>query len=147
MASAIETADDGYRESRNRSAPTLAAMCSENLILLPSGIYELRIMGSGNKTKTPIVAPLSQSLTKWLDQWFGDVRPFLLRKHGSSRMWITHRGNPMSHFQVYARYCEATEQELGIRISPHMMRKIVASGVAASLPEKVEWTPGSARRQ
>ena len=42
---------------------------------------------------------------------------------------------------AYDRFCRATKQELGKRINPHLVRDIVATGIAVSMPESVRITP------
>jgi hypothetical protein len=41
----------------------------------------------------------------------------------------------------YARFCKATREELGVRINPHLVRDIVATGIAVEMPEAVGITP------
>jgi integrase len=47
----------------------------------------------------------------------------------------------MSKGHIHFRYCQATTEELGVRINPHLMRKIVATGVAVSMPEDAKIIP------
>jgi hypothetical protein len=41
----------------------------------------------------------------------------------------------------YARFCKAAREELGVRINPHLVRDIVATGIAVEMPEAVAITP------
>jgi hypothetical protein len=80
-------------------------------------------------------ADLPERLTPYIDRWLDSFRPTLL-KGGSSPA----RGR-MSVVTLYARFCAATLQELGERINPHKVRKIVATSVAVSMPEQAHIIP------
>src|SRR6185503_11273992 len=49
-------------------------------------------------------------------------------------------GTDMRPATFYTRFCKATEEELKRRINPHLVRKIVATGVAIAAPEMVRMT-------
>jgi site-specific recombinase XerC len=53
-------------------------------------------------------------------------------------MWITRAGKRMSQRQLYQRFCDATAEELGRRVNPKQVRKIVATGVAVCTLEHIE---------
>jgi hypothetical protein len=42
---------------------------------------------------------------------------------------------------AYGRFSRAMTQELGKRINPHLIRDIVATGIAVSMPESVRIAP------
>jgi hypothetical protein len=56
-------------------------------------------------------------------------------------MWVTSLGDPMSRTTIYTRFCNATEDELGVRINPHAVRHIAATSIAVSMPESVRMIP------
>lgn len=99
--------------------------------------YEVSFSPVETKARRRIEAEWSKLLTPFIDQWLGHVRPVLLRGSQSDAMWITSIGTAMSAKTFYRRFCKVTHEELGLRINPHMTRKIVATGVAIARPELV----------
>jgi integrase/recombinase XerD len=93
------------------------------------------------KTGEAIRAALPERLTPYVDRWLEHHRPIALAGRQTDALWVTFRGTAMGRAAVYKRVCIATEQELGMRINPHAVRHIVATGVALALPEAVELVP------
>ena len=100
-------------------------------------IYEVRFSAAETKARRRIQADLSAKLTPYIDRWFASIRPLLLRERESDAMWITSTGSDMTAATFYKRFCKMTEEELGVRINPHLPRKIVATGVAIASPQHV----------
>jgi hypothetical protein len=113
----------------------------EHLTKAANGNYEWRFASHETKTKQAVFADLPASLTPYLDFWIDTVRPMLLGQSGSSSLWVTTIGTSMAIDTAYGRFCRATTQELGKRINPHLVRDIVATGIAVSMPEAVGITP------
>jgi integrase/recombinase XerD len=84
---------------------------------------------------------MPERLTPYIDHWLEHHRALLLAGGQADALWLTFRGTAMGRAAVYERFCSATEQELGVRINPHAVRHIVATGVAIALPEAVQMTP------
>jgi len=105
--------------------------------------YELLFAKAETKNKVRIRAELPVSLTKYLDFYIDHVRPFLLKikQRESDAMWVSSIGTDMARMTVYGRFCRATEDELGMRINPHFVRKVVATAVAFAMPEKISIAP------
>ncbi|MEQ1696700.1 MAG: hypothetical protein ABL901_12740 [Hyphomicrobiaceae bacterium] len=98
-------------------------------------VYEIRFSAVETKARRRIQAELSAMLTPFIDHWFNKIRPMLLPGRESDAMWITSTGSDMTASTFYKRFCKATEYELGVRINPHLPRKINATGVAIASPE------------
>ena len=107
--------------------------------------YELRYEPHETKTRMRIRAALPDKLVPWIKYWINVVRPNLLRIRGleSRAMWITSRGTDMKPSTLYYRFCNATKEETGKRINPHLCRKIIVTGIAIGAPEMVELAPGA----
>ena len=48
----------------------------------------------------------------------------------------TYRG-PLSEQSIYLKVCAATEEELGVRLNPHLFRDALATGIATDDPEHI----------
>lgn len=109
--------------------------------------YEVKFAKVETKNKVRICAELPRTLTKYIDYYLTIVRPMLLRaeigapERETDAMWITTINTDMSPMTFYGRFCAATMKELGKRINPHFVRKIVATGIAYAAPESVKITP------
>lgn len=113
----------------------------EHLKKAARGSYEWRFAAHETKTKQAVFADLPASLTPHLDYWLDTARPVLLGRKRSDSLWVTMIGSSMAIDTAYGRFCKATTQELGKRINPHLVRDIVATGIAVSMPESVRITP------
>ena len=119
----------------------LGTHVGEHLTKAASGNYEWRFAALETITKQAVLADLPASLTPYLDYWLDTARPVLLGHRQSNSLWITTLATSMAIDTAYGRFCRATAQELGKRINPHLVRDIVATGIALSLPESVRITP------
>lgn len=106
-----------------------------------SGTYRWRFDKSETKNHRLVDGQLPAGLTAFVDLWVEHVRPTLLRRQGHDAMWVTSHGDPMSRDTVYHRLCNATQEELGVRIYPHAIRHIAATSIAVSLPKDVRMIP------
>jgi integrase/recombinase XerD len=112
-----------------------------NLLRVASGSYEWRFGKTETKNKERIQAELPASSTIFIDRWLREIRPFLMQDNNHNALWVTTRGQPMSRSTVYLRFCNATEEELRVRINPHAVRHIAATSIAVSMPESVRMIP------
>lgn len=119
----------------------LGTRIGEHLKKAASGAYEWRFAAHETKTKQAIFVDLPASLTPYLDYWLDTARPVLLAHKQSEALWVTTVGSGMAIDTAYSRFCKATMLELGKRINPHLVRDIVATGIAVSMPESVRITP------
>lgn len=119
----------------------LGTRIGEHLKKAASGAYEWRFAAHETKTKRAIFVELPATLTPYLDYWLSVLRPVLLGHKQSGALWVTTVGSGMAIDTAYGRFCRATTQELGKRINPHLVRDIVATGIAVSMPEYVRITP------
>lgn len=116
----------------------VAMAIGSNVVRRADGSFELCYAKSETKTKEEILAALPASLTAYIDDWLLRIRPTLLGARSSVAMWLAADGRDMPAWMFYVRFCRATEEELGVRIYPHLVRKIVATSVAVSAPDLVE---------
>jgi hypothetical protein len=113
----------------------------EHLTKSPSGHYELHFAAHETKAKHAIVADLPAGLTPYIDYWLDTARPLLLGDGHSSAMWLTTNATDMAPETAYGRFCRATSEELGVRINPHLVRGIAATGIAIAMPEEAGIIP------
>jgi site-specific recombinase XerD len=76
-------------------------------------------------------------LTRYIDRYLAEVRPALLRGHPSDAFWVSTYRGPLSEQSIYLKVCAATEEELGIKLSPHLFRDALATGIATDDPEHI----------
>jgi hypothetical protein len=112
-----------------------------NLKKTSSGCYHLSFSAQETKTSVPIEADLPQRLTPYIDFWLEKVRPFLLNGRRSDKFWLAGDGTDLSPSQFYTRHCNASLEEVGRRINPHLMRAVVTTGIAVAAPEMIMITP------
>jgi integrase/recombinase XerD len=112
-----------------------------HVVQTAGGNYECRFSPSETKNRERVQAELPASLTRFIERWLNAVRPFLLGANNHDAMWMTSRGNPMSRPWIYSRFCNATEEELGVRINPHAVRHIAATSIAVSMPASAKIIP------
>ncbi len=112
-----------------------------HIIKLQNGAYRWQFTAEETKTRQSISADLPLTLTPFIDYWLEKVRPVLLAGGTSDAFWITVKGTGMASDTVYGRFCEATLEELGVRINPHLMRDIVATGIAIAMPQDAAIIP------
>jgi predicted secreted protein len=113
----------------------------KNIKKNPLDMYEVKFAKTETKNKVRIRAELPQTLTKYIDFYVNFVRDKLLQTRESEAMWITSINTDMAPITLYYRFCAATFDELGKRINPHFVRKIVATGVAFAEPSAIGMTP------
>jgi hypothetical protein len=118
-----------------------ASRVGAHVVRAATGVYEWRFGPSETKNGERLKADLPASLTAFIDRWLREVRPRLARENTHDAMWVTTLGDPMSRSTLYGRFCDATEEELGIRINPHAVRHIAATSIAVSMPDCVRMIP------
>jgi integrase len=104
-------------------------------------VYVCSFSDTETKNRRPLVAPLPPALTPYIDRYLAEIRPALLRGHVSDAFWVSTYRGPLSEQSIYTKICAATEEELGIRLTPHLFRDALATGVATDDPERVGMVP------
>jgi integrase len=104
-------------------------------------IYMLQFAPHETKNGQPIRAELPRNLTPYVDQWLNEYRPTLLRDKVNDALWISCYRKPMAEATISWRFNMATEEELGVRMSPHHVRHCLATSVAVGLPQKARLLP------
>jgi integrase/recombinase XerD len=115
----------------------LAQMRGGQHITKVDGVYVCSFSAAETKNRRELVEPLPAALTRYIDRYFAEVRPALLRGHVSDAFWISTYRGPLSEQSIYTKICAATEEELGVRLSPHLFRDALATGIATDDPEHI----------
>jgi integrase len=137
---------DGLMMSKRAANPIRlrnehASRIGIHIIRTAAGNYQCRYDKSETKNRERLQTDLPDSLTGYMERWLREVRPFLLRGKNHDAMWVTSLGDPMSRTTIYTRFCDATEEELDVRINPHATRHVAATSIAVSMPESVRMIP------
>jgi integrase/recombinase XerD len=101
------------------------------------GVYVCSFTAAETKNRRELVEPLPAALTRHIDHYLAEVRPALLRGHASDAFWVSTYRGPLSEQSIYTKICAATEEELGVKLSPHLFRDALATGIATDDPEHI----------
>jgi integrase/recombinase XerD len=101
------------------------------------GVYVCTFDAAETKNRRALVEPLPAALTSYIDRYLAEVRPALLRDHVSDAFWVSTYRRPLSEQSIYLKVCAASEEELGVRLSPHLFRDALATGIATDDPEYI----------
>lgn len=83
----------------------------------------LRVLGKGSKER---VVPVNMRAIKKLKHYINQLRPMILKKKKSSYLFVTSRGRPLTR-QRFWQIMRALGKQIGIEISPHMIRHSFAT--------------------
>jgi integrase/recombinase XerD len=115
----------------------LAQMRVGRHITKVDGVYVCSFTAAETKNRRELVEPLPAALTPYIDHYLAEVRPALLRGHVSDAFWVSTYRGALSEQAIYTNVCAATEEELGVRLSPHLFRDALATGIATDDPEHI----------
>ena len=115
----------------------LAQMRVSQHIAKVDGVYICSFSATETKNRRELVEPLPLALTSYIDRYLDEVRPALLRGHASDAFWVSTYRGALSEQSIYLKVCAATEEELGVRLSPHLFRDALATGIATDDPEHI----------
>jgi integrase/recombinase XerD len=115
----------------------LAQMRLGQHITKVDGVYVCAFSAAETKNRRELVEPLPEALTRYIDHYLAAVRPALLRGHASDAFWVSTYRAALSEQSIYLKVCAATEEELGVRLSPHLFRDALATGIATDDPEYI----------
>jgi integrase/recombinase XerD len=101
------------------------------------GDYVCAFSAAETKNRRELVEPLPAALTPFIDRYLAEIRPALLRGHASDAFWVSTYRRALSEQQIYTKVCAATAEELGVRLSPHLFRDALATGIATDDPEHI----------
>jgi integrase len=104
----------------------LAQMRVGQHIAKVDGVYVCSFAAAETKNRRELVEPLPVALTPYIDRYLAEVRPALLRGHVSDAFWVSTYRAALSEQSVYTKICAATEEELGVKLSPHLFRDALA---------------------
>jgi integrase/recombinase XerD len=100
-------------------------------------VYVCSFSGAETKNGRELVEPLPVALTSYIDHYLAEVRPALLRGHVCDAFWVSTYRAALSEQSIYTKICAATEEELGVRLNPHLFRDALATGIAIDDPEHI----------
>jgi len=83
----------------------------------------------------PLEFDLPHELVPYLDFYIDHVRSRFLRDESRDHLWISWNGTAMAPNSIYHCMCRRTEELLGTRINPHLLRDCAASSLALESPE------------
>jgi integrase/recombinase XerD len=83
----------------------------------------LRVLGKGTKER---VVPMNMRAVEKLKNYIHEIRPKILKKKTSPYLFITGRGRPLTR-QRFWQSMRALGKQIGIEISPHMIRHSFAT--------------------
>jgi integrase/recombinase XerD len=115
----------------------LAQMRVGKHITKVDGIYVCSFTAAETKNRRELVEPLPAVLTPYIDRYLAEIRSALLRGHICDAFWVSTYRAALSEQQIYTKVCAATEEELGVRLSPHLFRDALATGIATDDPEHI----------
>jgi integrase len=101
------------------------------------GVYICAFSATETKNRRELVEPLPVALTPYIDRYLAEVRPALLRGHVSDAFWVSTWRGALSEQSIYTKICAATEEEVGVRLCPHLFRDALATGIATDDPEHI----------
>lgn len=104
-------------------------------------VYVCKFSAAETKNHRPLIEPLPMALTVYIDRYLAEIRPALLRGHVSDAFWISTYRAPLSEQSIYLKICAATEEELGVKLNPHLFRDALATGIAMDDPEHIGIIP------
>jgi integrase/recombinase XerC len=90
------------------------------------------------KTGARYDVPLPTAVLLRLRKFMTTYRPVLASPCSAEHAWLTLEGRPLCARRLSQRVAHATEQELGIRITPHLFRDCLATTVSEIAPENIE---------
>ncbi len=97
-----------------------------------------RLCYEHTKSGTRYDAPLPRIVLHWLRRFLTTYRPVLTGPNITNEAWLSSNGRALSGDMLCHRVGEATRQELGIRITPHLFRDCLATTVSEIAPENIE---------
>ncbi|MBP2157493.1 MULTISPECIES: hypothetical protein [Asticcacaulis] len=118
----------------------IAAMKLEKTVLIDEGGVHVHFAGHETKTRNSISFSYPAWLTEPFVFYLEHVRPRLLEKSSgddNGHIWIGRRGRPMPENDITQATGRRTVEYLGRRVSPHLFRDCVATGIATLDPKHV----------
>lgn len=118
----------------------IAALRLGETIHIEEDVVSVRFDRNETKARNIICFNYPEWLTQHFVFYLNQVRPRLQARSGdslTSYLWIGRRGRPMSETDVSTAVGRRTQKRLGRRISPHLFRDCVATGIATIAPQDV----------
>ncbi len=122
------------RVLRLRSFTGLAI--GQHLVPVKDG-YRITLAPDDTKNGRHYEAPVPEWLGPYMDIYLEQMRPVLLGKRCSDRLWITVTGADMSDSYLYHRLRRVTARELGRPINPHLFRDCATTSRAIDDPAHI----------
>jgi integrase len=116
---------------------TLAALRIDENLIRGEDHWRLEIAAKDTKTKRPIEFRLSQKLSTRIDHYLSQFRPCIHAASKHSSIWASAKGGGLSSNAIYELICSHTQQELGVRMNPHLFRHASASFWSRQDPQNI----------
>ena len=123
--------------SRGLRVGNVAMMDVQRHLRLLGDLWIVMFAGSEMKNGDPFEIPLPRELTAPLGRYLDHWRPILLDGNSSSRLWISAFGRPLGEDEIYYVVTRRTQQLLGVKIYPHLLRAGLMTEIAIRDPEHV----------
>jgi len=128
----------GLRDRAMLETLYAAGLRVSELIGLPSAAVSLvdgvaRIFGKGRKER---LVPLGEDARDWIQRYAREARPLLMKGRGSSALFVTDRGGPMTRQMFwYLIKRHARTAGIGKALSPHTLRHaFITAALDAGVP-------------
>lgn len=103
--------------------------------------YQIDVAPEFVKNRRRLTHVIDAWLTPHIDLYLAEVRPALVRSRRPIQQnewfWINPGGTPVANSNLGRHIAALTETELGVRLTAHMFRSIVATTIATEAPELV----------
>jgi integrase len=101
------------------------------------GAYRIVLSAQETKGKRAYAGDLPSVLTPYIDRYIERHRRKLLDGQPCDHLFISCYRGPMSANTMRGRFKDATEQMLGVAITPHQARAMAATAIAEDMPERI----------
>jgi integrase len=116
---------------------TLTALSIGENLIREDNYWRLQIAAKDTKTKRSLEFRLSQKLSSRIDHYVSQFRPCIRDASRHGYIWASAKGDGLSANAIYALVCSRTEQELGVRMNPHLFRHASASFWSRQDPQNI----------
>ncbi len=100
-------------------------------------VFRIVLAAPETKEARPYAIELPAALTPYIERYLEEHRCRLLRGHANRRLWISIRGRSMKPQTIYWCISRLTERLFGERLTPHLFRDCLATGIATFTPDKI----------
>ena len=109
-------------------------------VLVHPDRIDICLSGEMTKNGVPWEATVPPLVTPLLRRYIAEVRPYLLARGDAvhARLWTDSQGRPLQPGYLAERIAKATQDTLGVSISPHLFRDAAATSLARLSPQDAQ---------